>query len=67
MQRENNDPHPTPSNSCKPKTGDWWPCHFHFCGLSSAPGYGVHGSDLNMITAPMQQRLADGAGAVALS
>ena len=41
--------------------------HFHFCCLSSAPVCGVHNSDLGMITALLQQRLADGAGAVALS
>ena len=28
--------------------------HFHFCCLSSAPVYGVHRSDLDMITALMQ-------------
>ena len=65
MQRENNDP--PPPNICKPKTEGCWPFHFHFCRLSSAPVNGVHSSDLDMITTLMQQRLGDGAGAVALS
>ena len=58
---------PPPHDSCKPKTWGWWPFHFHLCCLSSAPVYGVHSSDLDMITALMQQPLADGAGAVARS
>ena len=66
MQTLNNDP-PRPHNNCKQKTGGWWPFHFHFCCLSSAPVCGVHSSDLDMITALLQQCLADGAGAVALS
>ena len=41
--------------------------HFHFCCLSSTPVCGVHSFDLYMITALLRQRLADGAGAVALS
>ena len=58
---------PPPYHNCKQKTRGWWPFHFHFCCLSSAPVCGVHSCDLDMIAALLQQRLAHGAAAVALS
>ena len=78
MQLETNDPHtPLPTNTtiASKKLGAGgqvavvilYVVHFHFCCLSSAPVCGLHRSDLHMITALLQQRLADGARAVALS
>ena len=80
MQLETNDPHPPgplPTNTtiASKKLGAGgqvalviiYIVHFHFRCLSSAPVCGVRDSDLDMITALLQQRLADGAGVVALS
>ena len=59
--------HPPPTTIASQKLGAGGPFISIFCYLSSAPVYGVHNSNLDMITALMQQRLAGGAGAMALS